>query len=257
MVIKISNFLITKYKGKYTLKTDFNKQTNDFNRKLNGTYEDIDVYIKCSNSGQIFYYGNRGTLQFYCPTLMRGNNIVKEIYSKYINPSNSESITIETMIKGKNVVRTSYKIKDIDLFNKELNDTNKIIFDVETTDEEVLFKFKYQNMDKLESILKPLTTSPNRSPFSSKNLQKSDYKIPDEDLKKYKTITANLPQNKLISLVHTSQRFLTTLSTSQKKQEQMRSEMKRLGMKPKEYYHYIHKWEEYLEYLDNELNERW
>ena len=257
MVIKISNFLITKYKGKYTLKTDFNKQTNDFNRKLNGTYEDIDVYIKCSNSGQIFYYGNRGTLQFYCPTLQRGRNIVREIYAKYISPDNAECIATDIQKDDKTITRTSYKIKDLNIFCSDIRNKENIIFDIEETDEEVLFKFKYQNMDKLEAILKPLTTSPNRSPFSSKNLQKSDYKIPDEDLKKYKTITANLPQNKLISLVHTSQRFLTTLSTSQKKQEQMRSEMKRLGMKPKEYYHYIHKWDEYLEYLENELNERW
>ena len=51
----MSNFLIKKYKGIYTLRTDFDKQLNDFNRKLNGNYEDIDVYIKCASGGQIFY----------------------------------------------------------------------------------------------------------------------------------------------------------------------------------------------------------
>lgn len=53
MVIYISNLLITKYKGKYTLKVPYDEKTNDFNRKLNGTYEDIDVYIKCE-----WYVGN-------------------------------------------------------------------------------------------------------------------------------------------------------------------------------------------------------
>lgn len=33
----------------------------------------------------------------------------------------------------------------------------------------------------------------------------------------------------------------------------MRGEMKRLGMKPKEYYHYIHKWDEYLDYLEKNI----
>ena len=249
----MSNFLIKKYKGTYTLKCDFDKELNDFNRKLNGTYEDIDVYIPCANKCKIFYYGNRGTLQFYCPSLQRGRNIVREIYAKYINPDNAECTTTDIQRDDKTITRTSYKIKDLNIFCSDMRNKENIIFDIEETDEEVLFKFKYQNLDKLESLLKPSTIACNRSPFSSKNLLKSDYKIPDEDLKSYKAITANLPQNKLISLVHTSQRFLTTLATSQKKQEEIRSEMKRLGMKPKEYYHYIHKWDEYLDYLEKNI----
>ena len=139
------------------------------------------------------------------------------------------------------------------MFQKDISNTENIIFEIEETDQEVLFKFKYQNIDKLIDLLKPLTSGSNRSPFSTKYLLKSNYKIPDEDLKRYKVITSNLPQNKLISLVHTSQRFLTTLATSQKKQDEMRGEMKRLGMKPKEYYHYIHKWDEYLDYLEKNI----
>lgn len=249
----MSNFLIKKYKGIYTLRTDFDKQLNDFNRKLNGNYEDIDVYIKCASGGQIFYYGNRGTLQFYCPSLSRGRNIVREIYAKYINPSNVEISISEIQKDDKIITRNTYRIKDIELFQKDISNTENIIFEIEETDQEVLFKFKYQNIDKLIDLLKPLTSGCNRSPFSTKYLLKSNYKIPDEDLKRYKVITSNLPQNKLISLVHTSQRFLTTLATSQKKQDEMRGEMKRLGMKPKEYYHYIHKWDEYLDYLEKNI----
>lgn len=249
----MSNFLIKKYKGTYTLKCEFDKQLNDFNRKLNGTYEDIDVYIKCANNSKIFYYGNRGTLQFYCPSLQRGHNIVKQIYAVYINPKNVTNTTNEIERDGNVISRTSYQIVDSKIFEKDILTSDKIIFDIEETDSEVLFKFKYQDMDKLKSVLKPLTMACNRSPFSTKYLLKSNYKIPDEDLKRYKVITSNLPQNKLISLVHTSQRFLTTLATSQKKQNEMRGEMKRLGMKPKEYYHYIHKWDEYLDYLEKNI----
>lgn len=249
----MSNFLIKKYKGIYTLRTDFDKQLNDFNRKLNGNYEDIDVYIKCANSGQIFYYGNRGTLQFYCPSLSRGRNIVREIYAKYINPSNVEISISEIQKDDKIITRNTYRIKDIELFQKDISNTENIIFEIEETDSEVLFKFKYQDMDKLKSVLKPLTMACNRSPFSTKNLSKSDYTIPDEDLKGYKSITANLPQNRLIALVHISKRFMNEVVKSQKKITELNTEMKQLGMKPKEFYHYKGWWDKYLKYTETEL----
>lgn len=257
MVIYISNLLINKYKGKYTLKCEYDREKNEFNRKLNGAYEDIDVYIQCANRCKIFYYGNRGTLQFYCPSVPRGKNIIRTIYGMYINPKNTDVIKNEVdIIRGGekvHVVHKYYKPKDEQIFNNEIISGSNMIFDVEITDEELLFKFKYKDMDKLVDILNPSTVACNRSPFSTKNLQKSDYKIPDEDLGRYKSITSNLPQNKLISLVHISNKFLATLNLSQKKQEEMRGEMKRLGMKCKEYYHYIHKWNKYLDYLEKNI----
>lgn len=90
MVIYISNLLMTKYKGQYTLKCEYDQEKIEFNRKLNGTYEDTDVYIQCANKCKIFYYGNRGTLQFYCPSVPRGKNIIREIYGRFINPDNTE-----------------------------------------------------------------------------------------------------------------------------------------------------------------------
>lgn len=253
MVIYISNFLIKKYKGTYTLKCEFDKQLNDFNRKLNGTYEDIDVYIKCSNNCKIFYYGNRGTLQFYCPSLQRGRNMIKQIYATYINPQNITSVTNEIERDGNIISRTSYQIVDNEIFKKDISEFDKIIFDIEETDSEVLFKFKYQDMNKLKSILKPSTIACNRSPFSTKNLLKSNYTIPDEDLKGYKLITANLPQNCLITLVHTSKQFMNEITKSQKQITELNKEMKQLGMKPKEFYHYKGWWDDYLKYLQTEL----
>lgn len=38
-------YLTTKYKGKYRLKCEVDKVTNDFPKTLKGTYEDADVYI--------------------------------------------------------------------------------------------------------------------------------------------------------------------------------------------------------------------
>ena len=80
--IKIS-YLIDKFKGIYRIKVPYDLSKNDFNRKLNGTLEDIDCYIDCQNNCKIFHYG-RDILQGYIPSLTRGRNIIKVINN--INP---------------------------------------------------------------------------------------------------------------------------------------------------------------------------
>lgn len=69
-------YLTTKYKGKYRLKCEVDKVTNDFPKTLKDTYEDADVYIDCSFGNKIFYYG-KGILQSYIPSLQRGRNIIR------------------------------------------------------------------------------------------------------------------------------------------------------------------------------------
>lgn len=46
-------YLTTKYKGKYRLKCEVDKVTNDFPKTLKDTYEDADVYIDCSFGNKI------------------------------------------------------------------------------------------------------------------------------------------------------------------------------------------------------------
>ena len=57
--------------------------------------------------------------------------------------------------------------------------------------------------------------------YSVKSLNKVfDYKIPDEDLKDYKNITANLSKENLISLVHISQSFVNKKANNKKQVEE-------------------------------------
>ena len=49
------SYLIDKFKGIYRLKVPIDRSTNDFPRKPNGQYEDIDVYIDCQYGNQIFH----------------------------------------------------------------------------------------------------------------------------------------------------------------------------------------------------------
>ena len=257
MVIRISNLLINKYKGKYTLKCEYDQEKIEFNRKLNGTYEDVDVYVQCANHCKIFYYGNRGTLQFYSPSIPRGNNIIREIYGRFINPKNTEITKNELNIikNGQTIhtVRTYYSPIDEELCQNDLAANNHIIFDIEVTDKEVLFKFKHKDMETLEEILKPCTIACNRSPFSNKNLPKSDYAIPDEDLEEYANIVRDIPKEDLIQLVHISNRFINGMAKNQKQVDALKEEKKKLRMKPKEFIHYKGKWNEYLEYIKEEI----
>ena len=185
----------------------------DFSRKINGTYEDIDMYIDCQYGNKVFHIGDN-VLQAYIPSLIRGHNIIKEIQKN--NPS--------------------------------------IIFNVEETDSEILFKFKYPNSNKIIPLLKPKTNGANISPFSSKNLPKNkDYVIPDEDLNKYKEIVRKIPQNRILDITHNTNNFIKSLSTKRNPIENIKADMKLKGLKGKEYIHSIGKWNEYIKYLDKNL----
>lgn len=211
-----TSYLIDKFKGKYRLKVPINKTTNDFSRKLNGNYEDIDVYIDCLYGNKVFYYGS-SILQAYIPSLIRGHNVIKAI-----NEFQHEGI----------------------------------IFDIEETSQEILFKFNYKDSDKIIPLLKPKTSGSNISPFSSKNLPRNkDYKIPDEQFSVYKEIVAKIPRERILTLTHSTNHYLKSLVTKKNTWDDIRADMKLKGLKGKEYIHSIGKWSEYIEYLRKEISE--
>jgi hypothetical protein len=209
----MANYLITHYKGKYRLKAPYDLQTKMFPREYNGQFADNDVYIDCYNKIQIFSYGH-GILNAYIPSLGRGHNIVKAI-------------------------------------KEELGED--IIFNLEETDSEVLFHFHAKNIDKLEKYLKPKTSGANISPFSSKNLPKSKYSIPDEDLIGYKNIVEKIGQNRIIELTHSTTNFIKSLATKKNPLENIKADMALKGLKGKEYLHSIGRWNDYIKYLEKEL----
>lgn len=111
-------------------------------------------------------------------------------------------------------------------------------------------------MNQLEPILKPRTSGANISPFSSKNLPRNkSYKIPDETLNDYKNLIANLPQNQLILVGKYTTSFLQSLATKKNTWDMIKADMALKGLKGKEYIHSINKWNEYIKYLERNLNE--
>lgn len=201
--------MIDKFKGIYRLKCDYDLRTNDYNRKLNGTLEDMDIYVTCQYGNKVFHYG-RDVLQAYIPSLQRGHNIIKAI--QQIEPN--------------------------------------IIFNIEETDSEILFRFKYVNSDKIIPLLKPKTNGANISPFSSKNLPKNkDFKIPEEELVTYKQIVQRVPKERILTLTHSTNDFIKSLATKKNPIENIKADMKLKGLKGKEYIYSIGKWNEYLNFL--------
>lgn len=138
------------------------------------------------------------------------------------------------------------------MFEKEINSSN-LIFNIEQTDEEVLFSFNAKNMDKLKMYLNPRTNGANISPFSNKNLPKSKYNIPEEDLNRYKQVTSNLEQGQLILLAKYTTDFLKSLTTNKSTWDDIKADMALKGLSGKNYVHAIGKWDEYIKYLNNSI----
>lgn len=116
-----------------------------------------------------------------------------------------------------------------------------------------MFKFKYVNSDKIIPLLKPKTSGSQTSPFSPKNLPKSNFKIPDDELTQYKEIVSKIPPEKLLTLSRMTHSYLQTLVTKKNTWENIKSDMRLKCVKGKEYICIIGKWEEYLRYLENEI----
>lgn len=251
----MANYLLTHYKGKYRILCDVCEDTNDFPKKLNDTYEDIDCYISCDKGIKIFHYG-RGVLDCYVPSIKQGRNILRSFYKDNINESNTSTSVAEYTItkdgKEINMKKESISIIDDDLYKEELNN-NKFIFDIVESDEEIFFKFKSSNMKLLEKYLKPKTSGANISPFSNKNRPKTKYDIPDEDLLIYKKIVSNVPQDKMIFIGKYTTKYLKSFATKKNPWENIKADMILKGLKNKEYIHSINKWNDYIKYLEKEL----
>lgn len=148
------SYLIEKFKGIYRIKTPIDINTNDFPRKINGQYEDIDLYIDCQFGNKVFYQGN-STLLAYIPSIGRGRNIIQKIQET--NPSiiyNIEETDEEILFEFKYV--NSDKI--IPLLKPRTNGAN-------------ISPFSSKNLPR-----------------------NNEYRLPDEALNNYKEIIQNVPK---------------------------------------------------------------
>lgn len=220
----MANYLM-KYKGQYRLKIELDKRTNDFIRRDDGTIEDSDVYIDCSHGNKIFTYGHI--------------NNTRPVWLLAYIPS---------IGRGHNII-------------KSLKENNIMLVDIRENDEEVEFKFKATDIEIVAELMKAKTGGASISPFSSKNLPKSDVKIPTEEIARYKEITSVIPKSDLLCISRLTNQFLEeNLQKSLRKSTKNKSydysaDMKYmcLGRQVKEFIWIKNFWNEYLDYLQKEL----
>lgn len=74
---------LLEYKNRFRLRAPICESTHDFSRKLDGSLEDIDIFISCKDGIKVFYFG-RGQYEVYVPSLIKGHNILKDNYIKQI-----------------------------------------------------------------------------------------------------------------------------------------------------------------------------
>ena len=163
--------------------------------------------------GNKVFYVGHNVLQAYIPSIGRGHNILNAITD--IDPS--------------------------------------IIFNVEETDAEILFMFKYVNSDKIIPLLKPKTSGSTISPFSPKNLPKSNFTIPNDKLTEYKDIVAKIPPEKVLYIGRITSNYLQSLVTKKNSWEDIKADMRLKCLKGKEYIYLIGKWDDYIKYLQENI----
>ena len=185
-------------------------QYNQFSRDLKGNFEEIDCYIKCANKVTISYYG-KGILETYIPSLGRGRNIVRAIEQDGLSDRITEKFE---------------------------------------TDAEVIIRFPAKEMESLEKYFKPLTSGAGISPFSTKNLPKTDYILDQDKLEQYKRVIANLDAETPIEVAHLTNRFIKSLATKRNPWEKIKADMQMKGLRGKEYIDEIGRWNDYIKFLE-------
>ena len=224
----MSNYLYQHYKGKYRVLAEYDWDTNDFPRDEQGNIDESfnDFYIPGRKNVKIVHAG-QNLLGCYIFSITLGRNILANIYEMECN-------------------KTSPKKADK---IGELLISENIIEDLTIYDGEMMFIFKAKHLDDWAKIFKLKTSGANISPLSTKNLPKSDYIINKSDEEAYNILFDNLNKTQKMQVAKRATATITNKFT--KKQ---RAEMKQLCMKPKQYIHYIGKWDKLLDAVRKEIN---
>ena len=242
----MAGYLFKKYKGIYRVKADYDLLTNDFPRDEIGNIDSSfdDFYIPCANNGKIRHY-EQNILFYYCPSVIRFKNILKQIYEDKIG--NLDKYKTTKLLKEKEI--TSYDYEGI--YKKLLN--KQILVHIDELDFEGEFRFKTDMMNYIANLVGARTSGANISPFSTKNLPKEKYNIPTRDLNKYKKIIK--PIDKIVLLAHWIKQFDDVIQAKKGNTYDINAERKLSCLSGKEYIHSIGLFDDYLEFLQDKVSE--
>lgn len=212
-----------KYKGTYRVLAEIEIETYDFIRDAQGNIaEDIELYIPCKGDARIYDYGH--------------DTNGRMLLTAYV-PSTKRGKNIKKAMEEQGVECRGY-------------------FE---TDEEATFHFKAKDLDIVAEIMKARTLGADISPFSTKNLPKSDVKLPEEEVEKYKVAISDVDKKDLLIIHRITEAFLNNVLNRRFKKEDKSfnydTDMKRLMMSrlPKEYIWTKGLFDDYLTYLKKEI----
>ena len=135
-------------------------------------------------------------------------------------------------------------------------------FDYDESAEECMFKFKAKDIDAVAEIMKAKTYGASISPFSTRNLPKNkDIKIPEDELAKYKVISAKVDKKDMLKFKSWNIDFFENVlqkkirKDTKNKSYDYKADMKKmqLGRQTKEFIFAKGMWQDYLDYLAKEI----
>ena len=134
-----------------------------------------------------------------------------------------------------------------------------IVIQYDVLDKEVYFTFSASNLNEVATICKAKTKGKDIQPLSPKTLPKRKSIVPESEMKRYKKIfnasSASTPTEKAQVVLKLNKVFEEKLPKS------FKQDMKKLTMDFRSYLWHIGRWEEYLQFLyDNithDKQEKW
>ena len=123
--------------------------------------------------------------------------------------------------------------------------------------EEIEFHFHPKDLSYIATLLKASTYGADISPFSTRNLPKQKYEIPESDLEQYKQVVKDVPKDKflIISRATSNYIFERMQKMKQYKSEPIKKLMRKKMLKGKEFIHSEGQWSDFLKYLSKEMTE--
>lgn len=144
---------------------------------------------------------------------------------------------------------------DYEKMYRDLYSTH-LIFDVEETDSEISWKFHDKNINIIAKYMKPQTSGANISPFSQRNLPSKKHEISKDEISIYREIIDDKCLDDKLEVGRVTMRFIMEFIPQKYREyrnQDMKSLMKMKMLKGKEFIHSIGLWNEYLEYLKENL----
>ena len=266
MSFKMFRYLERHYVGKYRVKARYDEYTGDFPRNENGGIDESfdEQYIPCKR-GEIrhTYKNTRGKdiLVWYCSGTGKGRNVYKEIKEAYpdIYLEVDEELDKHGLPDFVEDCMIYFDAKDIE---KIATIVCPSTYGASIPDfvEDCMIYFDAKDIEKIATIVCPSTYGASIRPYSIRNLPKTPYTIPEENLQKYKDIVkkSNMETMEFAIAMRTINKEFSQAQddkVTKKKKDYIHFSLaqKNSKLKYKEYVHSMGLWEEYLEFLSKKL----